>query len=258
MRLIVLAAGQGERLRPLTDDRPKCLVELAGETLLDRQLRVAREMGLADIVVVAGYRAEQLHRPGIAVVVNEHYATTNMVRSLFCAERFFGEGFVLSYGDIAYAPGVLRRLLGDSSPVAVAVDCDWRRYWEMRFVDPLRDAESLRTDGDGRIVSIGRKETEIERIEAQYIGLLALRGRGVDMLRDAYRAAEESARLGRGPFDRDVPLQRLFMTDLLQGMVDLGYPVAAVPIDGGWVEVDSLSDLHLAERLVAAGRLAGV
>ena len=125
--MIVLAAGQGTRLRPLTDIRPKCLVELCGQTLLDRLLHAARSVGIDDVVVVGGYLADQLRRSDLRVVVNPDYETTNMVSTLFCAEDLFCEGFILSYGDIAYSPAVLQTLLADPSPVGVVVDRDWRR-----------------------------------------------------------------------------------------------------------------------------------
>ncbi|MBK1652709.1 sugar phosphate nucleotidyltransferase [Halorhodospira halochloris] len=62
MRAIILAAGQGTRLRPLTDDRPKCMVELEGKPLLEHQLEVLRGAGIEDIHVVGGYRAEWLQQ----------------------------------------------------------------------------------------------------------------------------------------------------------------------------------------------------
>lgn len=254
--MIVLAAGQGTRLRPLTDIRPKCLVELCGQTLLDRLLHAARSVGIDDVVVVGGYLADQLRRSDLRVVVNPDYETTNMVSTLFCAEDLFCAGFILSYGDIAYSPAVLQTLLADPSPVGVVVDRDWRRYWELRFSDPLSDAESLRLGPGGHIKSIGQRETDIDRIEAQYIGLMAFRGPGVEALRQTYAAAQAAERDGRLPSNASRPLSKFFMTDLLQRMIDLGYPVTAVPIEGGWVEIDDLHDLELAEKLLANGRLA--
>ena len=87
MKALILAAGEGTRLRPYTADRPKCLVEVAGRSLLDRQLDVLGAAGVAPVVVVGGYRAEMLPRPGIEVLLNPRYATTNMVTTLFCAEE---------------------------------------------------------------------------------------------------------------------------------------------------------------------------
>jgi choline kinase len=250
--MIVLAAGKGTRLRPLADTRPKCLVELNGRPLLDWQVDAAHAAGITDVTVVGGYLWQQLEDHGADVAVNPNYDTTNMVFTLFCAEDCFGEGFVMSYGDIVYSQDVLRTLLLDTSPVGVIVDLDWRGYWEQRFEDPLSDAESLRIGANGRIMSIGQREADIDLIDAQYIGLVAFRGEGVEALRQTYQAA----RAGEWALvDGGRPVLQMFMTDLLQAMIDLGHPVNAVPINGGWVEVDSLDDLALAEELFSRGRL---
>lgn len=255
MRMIILAAGQGTRLRPLTDDRPKCMVELAGRPLLDWAMATARAAGIDDIVVIGGYRVDRLTDCGARVIANSDFATTNMVRTLFCAETLFGDGFVMSYGDIVYSPDILRRLLDAPAPIAVAVDRDWRRYWERRFDDPLADAETLRVDRGGHIADIGQKATDIEAIEAQYIGLVAFRGGGVEALTAAYRDAQDEERAGRKPFGGLRTLDGMYMTDLLQGLIRRGEQLTAVDIHGGWVEIDSRRDLDLAEELVAAGRL---
>src|SRR5882757_5179513 len=94
MRMIILAAGQGTRLRPLTDDRPKCLVELCGRPLLQWQIDTARSAGIRDIVVIGGYRHELLKAYDVELVLNPDFASTNMVRTLFRARDLFGPGFV--------------------------------------------------------------------------------------------------------------------------------------------------------------------
>ena len=85
MKAIILAAGEGKRLKPYTDSRPKCMVPLAGRPLLHWQLDVLRSAGIKDIVIVGGYRAEALKACGASVVTNPRYDSTNMVGTLFCA-----------------------------------------------------------------------------------------------------------------------------------------------------------------------------
>ena len=85
MRAIILAAGEGTRLRPHTLDRPKCLVPLAGRPLLAWQADALRRAGVSDITVVTGYRADQVAALGFATVHNDRFRETNMVASLMCA-----------------------------------------------------------------------------------------------------------------------------------------------------------------------------
>lgn len=246
MRLIILAAGQGTRLGSLTDDRPKALVPLAGRPLIEWTLDAAGEVGLDEIVVVGGHRIDRLADLPVALLENPEYATTNMVQTLFRAEACFGDGFVMSYGDIAYRPTVLATVLASSAAIAVAVDLDWRAYWEARFGDPLRDAESLRLRADGTIASIGRVVDDIDDIDAQYIGLVAFRNAGVDALRSTWARALADAAAGRPILGRRPDLRRLYMTDILDELATT-HAVSAVPIHGGWVEIDTPRDLDVAE-----------
>lgn len=248
--LIVLAAGQGTRLRPLTDDRPKCMVPLHGRPLIAWQLEAARRAGVDDVVVVRGYCGAALVADPARFVENSRYASTNMVYSLWCAREHFGDRFVLGYGDIVYEPAVLQAALEDRSSIGVVVDREWLPYWRRRFEDPLSDAESLRVEADGRISSIGQKPTSVDAIQAQYIGLTSWRGDGVRLLRDLLEAEVRAFGEGGGLLHPERTLERLYMTDLLQTIADRGHRLQAIPIDGGWVEVDSLRDLHLAEELV--------
>lgn len=251
MRQIILAAGRGTRLAPLTDDRPKCMVELAGRPLIHRQLDVVRQAGIREIVLVGGYRADQLPTEGVTLVMNEAYETTNMVRSLFRARGHFDGGFIMSYGDIVFSSSALKAVMNSEADVAVAIDRQWHSYWQERFADPLDDAETLRIGNAGSIIEIGAKPKSLDEIEGQYIGLVKFSAAGVAALLRAHDAAETAERGGGRPFGCPRSLDKLYMTDLLQGMIDMGTAVMPAYIDGGWLEVDSPTDLT-----VAAGRLS--
>jgi choline kinase len=244
MTVIVLAAGEGTRLRPLTDDRPKCLVPVAGRPLLEWQLAAISAADAGDVVLVGGHQIDRLRPYAATVVENERYASTNMVESLLTAWPSLRDGSVVSYGDIAYRAEVLRTVLETEGDIVVAVDLDWRSYWEARFTDPLEDAESLTMDVDHRITSIGQRPSSVEEIEGQYIGLLRFSPVGAAAFRDAYERLVANRAEGR----------KLYMTDVLHQLAATG-AVRAAPFHGGWIEVDSRADLDLAEALIADGRL---
>jgi L-glutamine-phosphate cytidylyltransferase len=237
MKAIILAAGEGTRLRPYTLDRPKCLVEVDGLSLLDRQLAVLATEAIHPIIIIGGYRAEMLKRPNIESRINPGYAETNMVWTLFCAEDDLEGNVLLCYGDIVYSSEVLQALLKSDADIAVAIDLDWESYWRARNENPLDDAETLKLAADGRILEIGQKPKSLAEIEGQYMGLMKFSARGVQLLKKTFHDAKSSGSL------RGKPLEKAYMTDLLQAMIDLNYRLESVPVHGGWVEVDTVEDL---------------
>lgn len=237
LKAIILAAGEGTRLRPYTLDRPKCLVEIDGHSLLDRQLAVLAAESIDPIILIGGYRVEMLKRPGIRLRVNPRYAETNMVWTLFCAEEDLEGEVLLCYGDIVYSREILQALLRSEADIAVAIDLDWESYWRARNENPLDDAETLKLSPNGRILEIGQKPRSLVDIEGQYMGLMKFSATGMRLLRKTFHDAKSTGAL------RGKSLEKAYMTDLLQAMIDLQYRLDAVPVHGGWVEVDTVSDL---------------
>lgn len=230
MKAIILAAGLGSRLRPLTDDCPKVLVPLRGKSILDYQLETFKQCGVDDVVLVAGHSRAKLLDFGLPVHVNESYASTNMVYSLFCAESEFNEDLIISYGDIVFEERVLRALIESENQFSVVVDTGWRELWQMRMDDPLMDAETMILTSDGFIKNLGQKTTDIKEIQGQYIGLFKIQASALTAVRDYYHSLDPAKR------------STMFMTDFIQLLIDNVLAVKAVPVKHGWLEVDTLAD----------------
>ena len=230
MKVIILAAGQGTRLRPLTDDRPKCMVEVNGKSILERQLDTMYACGVKeeDITIVAGYRSdvliEKLKNIGIHVIVNEAYETTNMVCSLMCAEKLMKaeEDIIVSYGDIIYGREVFEKILQAKDPMSVIVDDGWYEYWS-------------------------EKTTELEKVQSQYIGLMRFQGDGLKAVLGLSAEAKRRSEQGQSLWRTDRNYAKMYMTDLLQGLIDEGYKLRAVHIQRGWFEIDDRDDLKVVE-----------
>jgi len=218
--------------------------------MLEWQLLAAREAGIDDIVVVTGYRSEAVTYPNVRYIENPLFDITNMVETLWCAEALFSDDFIVSYGDILYEPGVLERLIDAKAHISVVVDKGWQSYWEQRFPDILEDAETLKVDNHGFIQEIGQKPQSVNDIQGQYIGLTLFRDMGVSSLRVVYGSAVTADKAGENPFGCPRTLPQLYMTDILQAIIETGMPVREVPIERGWLEVDTPTDVELATELI--------
>ncbi len=235
MKALILAAGRGSRMEGLTDDRPKCLVELDRETLLSRQIRTLRNGGATEIAIVTGYRREMLVDHADREFHNPRWDETNMVSSLATAAEWLQRApCIISYSDIFYGADAIRQLTESNVPLAITFDPNWQDLWGRRFGDPLLDAETFRISSDGDILEIGKRPSNIEEIEGQFMGLLRFTPEAWLEL--------EAMRITL----RDDTRDKLDMTGALQRMIERGnIPVNGIRYSGDWGEVDNAQDLSV-------------
>lgn len=239
MKALILAAGEGQRLRPLTSDRPKCLVELFGRPLLAWQLEALAACGITDVALAAGHAAAALAPYGLPMFQNDRYRETNMVESLFAAWPFAagGSDVLVVYGDIVTEPRIIAAVAASTAPVAVAVDEGWQALWSLRFGNPLTDAETLRLGPEDRIIDVGKRPRSLAEIEGQYMGLFKISAAAVPVVKAFYD------RLDRGALYDGQPFERMYMTSFLQAIAEHLMPVRAVRVRHGWLELDRLEDV---------------
>lgn len=233
MRALILAAGRGSRMKHMTDDNPKCLVELNGKPMLFHQIEALRAAGMTELGIVTGYRHDLIEGYADTAFHNPRWATTNMVSSLAVATAWLTDGpCLISYSDIFYAPDPVRALAQATQPIAITYDPNWLDVWAARFENPLDDAESFRLSPDGTLAEIGQKAGHVDEIEGQYMGLLQFRPDGW---------AEMQRLRATLPSDQRDTLD---MTSALQMVLSAGrVPIGVVPNLFPWGEVDSASDL---------------
>ncbi|HEU4963295.1 MAG TPA: phosphocholine cytidylyltransferase family protein [Bacilli bacterium] len=237
MKLVILVAGVGSRLRPLTDEKPKCLVEVNGETILGRLLDQAADTGAFDeVVLLTGYRQEQIkdyadawmasHALPVRLVYNERYDETNNGYTLLCGREFLRDGFVLTDGDLLLDGEILRRVATHEQS-HLAVDRQMKLDEEaMKFV----------LDAQGNVTELS-KEISVERGLGESIGLCKVTAA------DAGRVIDHLARLVENGEENEY-YERAF-----QEMIREGWKLEVVDVgDLRWVEVDDHNDLARAEE----------
>lgn len=256
MKAIILAAGVGSRLNPITKSKPKCMVELFGKSLIQHQIDAFRSCGIDEIIIVRGYKSEMINFDGIKYYENPNYNTTNMVETLFCAKNELNDSVIVSYGDIIFEKQVLESLLKSNSGISIIVDKNWKNLWHRRFTDPLNDAESLVLDSLGRIQELGQKVSSYEKICGQYIGLMKFQGNDLDFIKSFYENSKKLSENGKNPLNEKIPFVKSYMTDFLNSLIKQKKQIDSVQITGGWLELDSLSDLNLYEKLYETKKLS--
>ena len=232
------------------------MVEVNGKSIIERQLSVMYNCGIReeDITIVAGYKGDVLQRlfrdTKMNIIINSDYENTNMVCSLMCARKIMEgeEDILISYGDIIYSEDVLRKVLRSEEEASVIVDDGWYSYWAERCENPLDDAETLLFDEESYLVEIGQKTTDLSRVQSQYIGLMRFKGKGMESVLALADEAEERSRKGMPLWRTSRTYQKMYMTDLLQGLIDEGSKLKAVHINRGWFEIDDCEDLKVVER----------
>lgn len=251
-KVLILAAGQGSRLRPITNDKPKCLVPLLGKSLLQRQIDVLKNAGLNNIHIATGYRADQIEKLGYETSFNPLFDQTNMVESLFSALSFIEgeEDLVIAYGDIVYQKDNFDKLLTSNDEIALMIDREWRAFWSLRLENPLDDAETLKLDSSGFVVELGKKTESYDDVQGQYTGLIKIRGDKVRDFISFYNSLDRSKSYDGQNF------HNMYMTSFLQMMIDSGWNAKAVLVDNGWLEIDTVEDLELYESMQASGKLS--
>ena len=244
-KAIVLAASRGVELGALTEDRPKCMVDIRGQPLLRRLLDTMNSGDVRDVTVVRGYRKEMVNLPSIKVVDNDLYANTGEAATLACAKETLRGDCLIAYGDILFRQYIMDQLIAADGDVVLVVDA----LWKDRDPDPrsrLRDLVSASTPfitgyadhGPVLAKSIGPDLNE-DDIDGEWIGLAKLSASGSEAMR------EELDMLGKYG-----TLSTAGLCDLFNNLIAAGQDVRILYITGHWLDVDNPSDLEAARSFL--------
>ena len=241
MKAIILAAGQGTRLKKYTENLPKGMLNFMGKTIIERQIEIYRDCGIDDIIIIKGYAGDKIKYSGIKYYMNEDFASTNMVETLLKAKNEFNDDVIVSYSDILFEPELLRKMISAKGDFNCAVDDNWKEYWQKRYGKIDFDTESLAIDSNDNITELGLENPPIEKIDARYIGILKFSKKGLDFIRKTMEEAH--IKFEGKPWQQSGKIvNQAYMTDLLNAIIEAGKEVKAVHFHNGWIEFDTNED----------------
>lgn len=238
---VILVAGIGSRLRPLTDDRPKALVDVGGFTILGKAVEMLVAHGITDLVLATGYREDAVRAAMAGLPIRVHYCrndrfdqTQNAVSLLLCEDAVAGRDFFKLDGDLLLSPDVLRRLeAAGSDCIAAAIDAR---------ADLGEEEMKVTVDGS-RITAFG-KGLDPRQSFGESIGIERVSGAAVSSVFHGLKRAHAAGRT------------QLYYEDVYGELLGEGVSGRAVDVsDLPWMEIDTPEDLEAARGLVASGRL---
>jgi len=243
MRAIIIAAGKGTRLFPLTKNTPKSLIEIGnGITMLESQLHSLKENNIKDVTIIVGYRAEQIEAKikkyagdfNINTVFNPFYETSNNLISVWMARHFMQEDFITINGDDIFKPSVIGNLLKSESNITMVAD-------EKNYYD---DDDMKIVHKDGLVLQVSKK-IPAEEANGESVGIIKFTGKGRQIYIDTL---DEMV--------RDEENMNAFYLKAIQQIINKGYPVnfsMCKPDD--WGELDFHPDLVLIKQYLRRSNL---
>lgn len=222
------------------------MVSFQDKPIIDYILGTMIASQIQDIVLITGYQhkilkkylAERYADTPIKFFYNDKYDKTNMVSTLFCAEKELNDDVIISYADIVYKKEILEKLIQSKADISVVVDKNWRQLWELRMENPLEDAETLKLDDQGNILELGQKPRNYKDIQGQYIGLIKISKHKIKEVLEFYN------KLPRDHIYDGKDFGNMYMTTFIQLLINNNFQVNSLLIDGGWVEIDTTEDLQ--------------
>ena len=240
-RAVILGAGQGSRLLPLTEDLPKCLLDLEGRSMLEWQLRGLAEVGVREAVIVTGFRSDRVEAalqtiapPGLVArtLYNPFYKVADNLASCWMARAELRGSCLLLNGDTLFEPAIARRLIeAPASPITLTIDR------KPRYDD---DDMKVSTEGE-RLLAVGKKLPAAE-VNGESIGFSRFQGDGAALF---VAEIERTMRTKEGT--------ALWYLSAMNRLAQSGADVRVVSIEGlDWGELDFVADLAPARALAAS------
>jgi len=237
MKAILLSAGQGRRLLPLTETTPKCMLKIHGQSVLDWQLCELAKCGIDDVTVVVGFCAEHVEQlvetqsiiPHMRTVYNPFFGIADNLVTCWVARTEMDEDFILLNGDTVFESQVLARVLGTPArPVTMVTDHK-----------STYDADDMKLILNGeRLVKVG-KDIPPEQADGESIGMFLFRGDGPALFQQALERAVRAPQA----------LKQWYLS-VIDGMAQSGF-VSTCSIQGlQWAEIDCAEDFAQAETIV--------
>ena len=247
MKVIIIAAGSSTRLAKETSDIPKGLLKINDKSIIEIQLELFQKNQLSDITIITGPNRHKFELKNVDYIQDDEFQNHDVLGSLMAAKPIMNNEILISYSDIIFDKNVLQSMLDFKDDIGIAVDLTWEKNYVNREQHPQSQADNVLVNGD-EILQIRKNILECEKKEkiGEFLGLMKLSKRGSKIFLDKYSELEMSH---KGKFHNAPSLEKAYLTDMLQELIDSGIRISPIYISGKWCEIDTPQDLTTAKKL---------
>ena len=244
MKIIFIAAGSSTRLGTKTLNFPKGLIKINNNSIIGTQLELFNKSD--DIVIITGPNADKFNFKNVTYINDTNHKKHDVLGSLMVAKSHMNNEIVTTYSDIIFDEKILNSIMEFKGDIGIAVELNWEKRYINRDQHPKSEADNVIIH-NGEILKIKKNisESKDDQIIGEFIGLMKLSKEGAKIFKNKYSELEKTH---IGKFHNAPSLERAYLTDMLQELINSGLKISPIIINGSWCEIDTPQDIEIAKK----------
>ena len=246
MKVIIIAAGSATRLGKLSEKKPKCLLEINGKSILQRQIELFKKYGIDDIIIITGPH-KKFGIDNVTYVEDLNYPHHDVLGSLMAAESFLNGKVLTCYSDILFDEEILKQILNFNGLIGIPIDLDWEKNYIDRIQHPKSEADNVILN-QKTILKIKKNISfcNSNEVIGEFLGPVIFSENGSKIFVETYKKLRNTH---NGNFHNSFSLKKAYLTDMIQELIDNDIKIDPIIISGKWCEIDTVEDFEKAELL---------
>lgn len=246
MKIIIIAAGYGSRLGEHTKELPKALLDINGKSILERQYELLKIHNQKKIIVITGPYKTKFKNKKFQYVDDYLFKEHEQLGSLMAARSHFDEELLVIFSDVLFDNKILSKILNTKCNIGIVVDLDWQKRYDKRTEHPISQADLVLVTNN-KITRIQKNlKINMNSNLGEFIGIMKLSKKGAKIFLEHFQHLEKNHRRS---FQNAESLQKAYLTDMIQDLIDEGMEITPIFIEGDWCEIDTPQDLVHAKEM---------
>jgi L-glutamine-phosphate cytidylyltransferase len=248
MKVIFIAAGSSTRLGTKTLNFPKGLLKINNNSIIGIQLDLFKNKKISDIIIITGPNADKFNFNNVTYVNDTNHKKHDVLGSLMVAKSHMNDEMITTYSDIIFDEKILNSIIEFKGDIGIAVEVNWEKRYINRDQHPKSEADNVIIDSN-KILKIKKNISKCKdnQIIGEFIGLMKLSKKGSEIFKNKYLELEK---MHVGKFHNAPSLEKSYLTDMLQELINSGVKISPIIINGNWCEIDTPQDIEIAKKIL--------